>query len=352
MPGIACKRRVNRAVATTIVCFVFCAPGAETTGVDERLAQYRNLGKAFYENPTTQAQAVEEFRKALDLAPGSIREHLNYGLALLRAGKSAEGAAQLELVQGRDPKLPHTWFNLGIYYKKEGDTRQAIEQFQRLAELVPQEPIAHYQLGTLYKIEGKREQARQEFERAAALNPLLAAARFQLYNLYRQAGRSSDAAQALAEFQRLKKQAEGAAVPEDVDWCVFAEIYDPPVASPLPAGKPALAEDTLLDGLVDPATAGLAAIDSTASGNADLLVWSSRGIALYPNGAARPRDAGLSGLRGVISVAPGDFDNDGWMDLCVLTESGPLLYRNIKGTFKRVEAALPKRRFERAVWID
>ena len=28
---------------------------------EERLWQYRNLGKAFYENPTTQKQAVDEF---------------------------------------------------------------------------------------------------------------------------------------------------------------------------------------------------------------------------------------------------------------------------------------------------
>jgi tetrahydromethanopterin S-methyltransferase subunit F len=41
-----------------------------------RLAQYRNLGKAFYENPTTYRQAVEEFRLALALAPNSVREQL------------------------------------------------------------------------------------------------------------------------------------------------------------------------------------------------------------------------------------------------------------------------------------
>ena len=33
------------------------------------LWHYRNLGKAFYENPTTQKESVAEFKKALDLAP-------------------------------------------------------------------------------------------------------------------------------------------------------------------------------------------------------------------------------------------------------------------------------------------
>src|SRR5580658_1460201 len=59
-------------------------------GLDEQLTQHLNLGKAFYENPTTQAEAVAEFKKALDLRPDSVREKLNYGLALLRAGKIPE----------------------------------------------------------------------------------------------------------------------------------------------------------------------------------------------------------------------------------------------------------------------
>ncbi|HWB97280.1 MAG TPA: hypothetical protein VG672_11270, partial [Bryobacteraceae bacterium] len=54
---------------------------------EDRLWQLRNLGKAFYENPTTQVQAVDEFQKALALAPTTARERVNYGLALLRAGR-------------------------------------------------------------------------------------------------------------------------------------------------------------------------------------------------------------------------------------------------------------------------
>ena len=91
---------------------------AAATSVEEQLEQDRNLGKAFYENPTTGTEAVTQFKKALDLAPDSDREKLNYALALLRAGKSDEAVPILKEVQKHDPSLPHTWFNLGIYYKK------------------------------------------------------------------------------------------------------------------------------------------------------------------------------------------------------------------------------------------
>jgi len=344
-------RRVTTRVyaAGVLVLSALLLWAADSSTVSPSLAQHRNLGRAFYENPTTQAEAVVEFKKALDLAPNSVREKLNYGLALLRAAKTREGVAQLKDVQRRDPKLPHTWFNLGIQYKRAGDTDAVVAQFERMIQLVPDEAIGHYQLGSLYKLEGRTGEAVAQFELAAKLDPQLAAAQFQLYNFYRQEGHAEEAARALAAFQRLKKQAEDAVVPEDVDWCVYAEVYDPPAAPrALPAETKPVYEDHVLEGTA----AGLLAIDSTGEGRTDLLAWSARGVALYRQGSELVADSGLEGLSGVISVAAGDFNNDGFMDLCVLTESGPVLLVNSKGHFSRIEANLPRRRFERAVWID
>src|ERR1039457_3080622 len=104
---------------------------------DARIWQHRNLGKAFYENPTTHPEAVQELRQALALAPNSVREQLNYGLALLRQGDGRGATAELAQVQKRDPKLPHTWFNLGIVYKKQNETDKALAQFQEMIKLVP-----------------------------------------------------------------------------------------------------------------------------------------------------------------------------------------------------------------------
>ena len=120
------------------------------------LWQRRNLGKAFYENPTMAQQAVEQFRLALALAPNSARERLNYGLALLRGGDMKNGMAELERVQKQDPKLPHTWFNLGIAYKKLGEFDKAQAEFEEMVRLAPDEPASHYQLGALYKPRNRR----------------------------------------------------------------------------------------------------------------------------------------------------------------------------------------------------
>ena len=320
----------------------------------EVLTQHRNLGKAYYENPATTRQAVEEFRQALDLEPHSAREQVNYALALLRAGGRDEEAVRLLLdAQQQDPALPHTWFNLGLYYKRHGDINRAITQFQGMLARAPYEPIGHYQLGALYRQAGRNSEAQAEFERAAALDPLLAAARFQLFNLYRATGDTAQADRYLAEFQRLQAIQKTWVIPEDVEWCSYAEIDDPPAdrpdAVPLPEATFA---DTRLEGTVDAATAGLTLIDSTSAGQTDLLVWSSAGVRLYLRGQQLATGTGLESLKGIVDVSPGDFDNDGFMDLCVLTTVGPALYRNLKGHFVRLASALPQRRFDRAIWLD
>ena len=336
--------------ATALLAILSAAAPPDAAG---RIEQSRNLGKAFYENPTTATEAVTEFRKALDLAPMSDREKLNYALALLRAGKAETAVPLLKAVQKHDPSLPHTWFNLGIYYRNNGEEDLATAQFQQMVKLTPNEPIAHYQLGKLYRQTGKIPEAIVEIERAEKLNPSLAAAHFQLFSLYRQAGRNDDGARELETFQALKKQQEGAAIAEDADWCNYAEIYDPPRAVTAMASAPRpVYDESTLEGSVDAKTAGMTLIDSTGQGQTDLLVWSASGAILYAQGTKRVADSGLGGLKGVVAIATGDFDNDGLMDLCVLTETGAALYKNTAGKFTKADVVLPQRRFERAIWID
>ena len=136
------------APAVTLSFALQCASQTQPAPEDQ-LTIHRNLGKAFYENPATHAQAVEEFQRALELAPDSVRERINYGLALLRAGRTEQGIAELERAQQQDPSVPHTWFNLGIELKKAGNYDRALEQFLEMVRLVPDEPISQYNLGYL-----------------------------------------------------------------------------------------------------------------------------------------------------------------------------------------------------------
>jgi hypothetical protein len=318
---------------------------------EAQLWEHRNLGKAFYENPTTQPQAVTEFHTALEMAPGSVRERLNYGLALLRVGEMARGIAELEKVQKQDPRLPHTWFNLGVAYKRESEFDKSLVEFEGMARLVPTEPVTHYQIGTLLKMKGETAAAIKQFETARDLNPLLAAPHFQLYGMYRQANRPADAATELRLFQDAKQRQDGAAIPEDMDWCTYAEIYDPiDEPQPAPLAAPVYRDEKIADGFPG-GEAGLAVLDLDGGPRPSLIAWGGGRAQLFRNGKTPVPDSGLEALRDVVSIVPGDFDNDGLPDLCVITRGGAALYRNVNGHFQK-HADLATGVYHTAVWLD
>jgi hypothetical protein len=246
--------------------------------------------------------------------------------------------------------LPHTWFNLGILYKKENEPDKALAQFQGMVRLVPSEPISHYQLGALYKMKEDYPAAIKQFETARDLSPRLAAPHFQLFGLYRQAGRTKEANAELAIFQQLKKDQEGAAVPEDPEWCAYAELYDPidvpPGAPPAPS---TFRDEKLADGFTG-AGSGVATM-AGADGHPDLIAWSASRVAWFRGGRTLVQDSGLDALRDVQFIAPGDFNNDGLPDLCVITTKGAALYRNTGKAFVK-QADIAAGSFRKAVWID
>lgn len=342
------------AVSCAFLAFViagFGQPGTEQR--EERLQRLRALGKAYYENPTTQNEAVEQFRLVAEMNPGSVVDRLNYGLALLRAGKVAEGVHSLEEVQKKDPSIPHTWFNLGIEYKRMGEPLKAIQQLERMAQLVPDEPITHYNLGVLYKAEGRIREANEKFELAAKLDPNFAAPHFQLFNYYRQRGDQEKAREKLAKFQDLKRRHEEAGTGnEDVEWSLYSEIYE--VIQPAPAAAPPAEVRFASEALPGKAGASpqLLVIDFDGGGQADLLAVSSAGLQLFRRGVQASEQPAFGQLKNVLGAAAGDFDNDGRPDLCVLTAQGPVILHNTPKGFEAAKIALPQGRFEFAVWVD
>jgi tetratricopeptide (TPR) repeat protein len=329
---------------------------ANPRGNEEALWRHRNLGKAFFETPTTLAQAPAELKKALDLAPNSFRDRLNYGLALLRAGDIDQAIVELERAQKQDPKQPHTWFNLGIAFKRKMRYEDAIRQFQRMTQLVPEEPMAYHNLGLLRNVTDRPEEALKYFKKAASLDSRLVASRLQIYNYYRLNDDDANAKEALADFRRVKEEQQAVEDTEDVEWCFYAELYDPVVARPALRGvapAPALKfESRALRGSVDAASAGSLVMDADGDGVADLLVWSRDGVRLFRSGATLVSPSGLERLQGVRAAATGDFDNDGAWDLCLVLDDGVRLFRNVKGRFEASPAARLSGKFNAAVWLD
>ena len=311
--------------------------GADTSQIEKFIAIVKKSG---------------DFKKAFDLNPDSARERINYGLALLRAAKTAEGIAELEKGQKQDATNRHTWFNLGIAYKKESRYEDAIKQFEQMIKLEPDEPISHYNLGYLYRLTSRPDDAIKEFEISSKLNPNLAGPHYALYNLWRQS-RPEDAAKENQAFLAIRNRNKGAAVSEDLEWCYFAEIFDPADAPPAISETSLAPLDLKSAKVASGVTAplGMATADLDGDGTTDLIVWSADSVKGFQSGS-KPIDLGIANLKDIINIVPGDFNNDGAADLVILTKSGASLWVSAKGKYTRSPIALPAGEFTSALWVD
>ncbi len=295
-----------------------------------RLQEARNLGKAFYETPGSSQQAVEQLAAALELNPGSAREHLNYGLALLRAGRREEGLAQVVDAQKIDRTLPHTYFNLGIEYKKAGEVERAIDQLLQMQRLVPDEAKTQYNLGSLYKQQGNTRRAIEKFERTIELDPSLAAPHFQLFGILRRTD-SERATRELEIFKGLKEATEDAAVGEDVDWSFYSELHDPSLATGAAASAGPFQFSAQRIGQLPGPPLGVLAVDLNGDGTADALAWSADGAIAAVGRPGGGLSSATVGLGGAQHYASGDFDGDGLADLCRVDGEGVEIVVNRAG---------------------
>ncbi len=198
------------------------------------------------------------------------------GLGFCEPGRRIQGMAELLKAQKQDPTNPHTWFNLGIAYKHAGDNDKAIEQLKGMIKLVPNEAVPHYNLGSVLRSKGDSEAALPEFLEAERLNPNLAGPHFQLFSLYQRAQKREEAAKERQAFEDAKKRAEGAAVAEDMEWCFYVELDDPPEPRPTAASEPTKYDDKVVSsGWKLPGTQ-MVAIDSEGQGS--LICWCGRVI--------------------------------------------------------------------------
>ena len=103
-------------------------------GVEPPLAKVASLDDVIHANNRgaaqmeqyKHAQAMEEFRKVTEGAPGWAPGFVNLGLAALYSRETAAAKeAFLEAIR-LDPKLPQGHYGLGLVLKNEGKTAEAL----------------------------------------------------------------------------------------------------------------------------------------------------------------------------------------------------------------------------------
>jgi len=151
-----------------------------------------------------------EFRRALELNPGSAQVHYWYGFSYLYPlGRYREAISEMQQARQLDPLSLIINANLGAVYWGARQSDQAIEQCRKTLELDPHFLPAHFNLAWAYQQKGMFDEAIKEMQMATAdpndgaVNPQFLT---QLARAYAVAGKKAEALQMMAKVDQMSKQ--------------------------------------------------------------------------------------------------------------------------------------------------
>jgi tetratricopeptide (TPR) repeat protein len=149
---------------------------------------YNNLG--FYlSNRGHVAEAIENYRKSLEIKPDYEDAHNNLGYAYAGQKKYPEAIAEYEIALRIRPNHPEVNNNLGNALGDIGRVDEAIAHYLITLQQKPEHADAHNNLGVALAMKGQFDEAIQHFHAAMRYKPNDASAHSNLGNTYGMQGK-------------------------------------------------------------------------------------------------------------------------------------------------------------------
>jgi len=339
-------------------------PDAPTAGwrADDAFVRAVNLGVHKMDR-YEYAAAEKAFRDALELSPTSIEARVGLALATFNNTENPDnlkqGAELLEGVLSEEPDNLQALYFRGILYLDSGEPEKAVEKLKRVTLLVPHDAHAWYALARAKKHAGESPEA--ELRRAIKENPMLSSAYYDLsQTLRRQGPEKREEAKRLQEiFESLNDHP----LADKMNMPMYRQMGELAIVRPLSARPEAFGGGaelsfakprTLITGKAGGGTWREAVAESVATagaldddGDLDLVTTlrdenGARRLALLrndgPDGLQDVTESvGLAGVSAPVSIALGDYDNDGRPDLFVAgSEGNRLFHASDDGTYADV----------------
>lgn len=189
---------------TTLEKAVEAASQAEADmGAAERSVVHVNLGKT-YRDLGKLEQALNSFRRAVVMDPGSASAHNNLGNVHYRLGNCGEAEYELSQAASLDPESLSAVSQLAIALFECGEVERSITHFEQALELngaVFNPPLYTY-LARGYLQQGRYDEAVRKAQQGALLPPHSADAFYYLGQVYEARGEPGDAQAASDAYAR------------------------------------------------------------------------------------------------------------------------------------------------------
>jgi tetratricopeptide (TPR) repeat protein len=147
-------------------------------------------------------EAIDQFQKALNIAPGYPEIESNLILALTKKGRTDEAIPHLQTLLKEDPNNAQAQYNLGNALQKKGDSQGAIAAYEKALSIQARYPAAHYYLGIALDQNGQIDEAIAHYQEAVKEQPNYPQAYCLLGNNLLQKARVDDA---IAAYEQALK---------------------------------------------------------------------------------------------------------------------------------------------------
>ena len=147
-------------------------------------------------------EAIDQFQKALNIAPSYPEIETNLILALTKKGRTDEAIPHLQALLKENPNDAQAHYNLGNALRKKGDSQGAIAAYEKTLSIQARYPAAHYNLGIALDQNGQIDEAIAHYQEAVQEQPNYPEAYYLLGNDLLQKARVDDA---IAAYEQALK---------------------------------------------------------------------------------------------------------------------------------------------------
>ncbi len=147
-------------------------------------------------------EAIDQFQKALNIAPGYPEIETNLILALTRKGRTDEAITHLQTLLKEYPNNAQAHYDLGNALLRKGNSQGAIAAYEKTLSIQARYPAAHYNLGIALDQNGQIDEAIAHYREAVQEQPNYPKAYYLLGNDLLHKGRVDDA---IAAYEQALK---------------------------------------------------------------------------------------------------------------------------------------------------